>query len=166
MAFPSWLIRSPVVFNVRRTLARRAHAELDGREPLLFVQRAGRVVLLVRVKPEPAGAQLLRQENERSPPSFSPLGGIDVHPIDVGACQREKGDNVAPSRADPDIAARLNHRPEDLAGSFQRERLPRRKVLVRRAPGTMPHADDRRRVLSRERADAIPRLHARAYWMT
>src|SRR5262245_53273390 len=166
MAFPSGPIRSPVVFNVRCTLGRRAHAELDGREPVLLVQRAGRVVLLVRVKLEAGGTQLLRKENERCPPSFAPLGRIDVHPIDVGADQRKKGDDAAPSVADPDIAARLYHRPEDLAGSFQGQRLPCRKVLVRRAPGTMPHADNRRRVVSRERADGMARLHGYAYWMT
>src|SRR5262245_57538081 len=157
MAFSLLLIRSPVVFNVGRTLGRRAHAELDGREPVLFVQPARSVVLLVRVKLEPVGVQLLRQENERRPPAFAPLGGIDVHPIDVGARQRKKGHDVAPVRADPDVATRLNHRPEDFAGSFQRECLPRRKVWVRCEPGTMPHADDRRPVVIRERPDGMAR---------
>src|SRR4030095_5019375 len=94
--------RSPVVFDVRCAFGWGTDAELDDPEPMLLVELTGGIVFLVRVELQPGRMQRLRKENESRPPAFSPLGGVDEHPIDVGTRHREKGDNLVVARTDPD----------------------------------------------------------------
>ena len=46
------------------------------------------MVFLVRVKLQALGMQCLGKKDETCPPAFSPLGRIDIHPVDVGTVQR------------------------------------------------------------------------------
>ena len=121
-----------MIFDIRRAFRGRAQPELDRPEPLLFVELACGVVFLVRVELESTGMQCLGKVDETCPPTFAPLGRVDVHPIDVRTGHGQKGHDVFLARADPDAAARPNHFSEDLSGPFERERLPGRKELVRR----------------------------------
>src|SRR5439155_11177634 len=89
-------------------------------ESMLFIQRLCGLVLLLRVELQPVGPQRLREKNQSSTPAFAPLGGIDEHPINVGAPQREIRNDVLVTRADPDVAVRTNDVSENLAGAFER----------------------------------------------
>ena len=120
---------------------------------MLFVEQACGMVFLVRVKLQSVGMQCLSKEDETCPPTFSPLDRIDKHPVDVRTRHCQKGDNLPVACTHPDVAARANHFPKDVAGSFQRELLPIRKKPVRRPSRTVPHADDSGLILILERPD-------------
>ena len=107
-----------MIFHVWCAFRGRAEPELDSSEPLPFVEVARGMIFLVRVKLQSVRMQCFGKEDETRPPTFAPLGWIDIHPIDVRTGHRQKGNNVCLVRADPDVAARPNHFSEDLSGSF------------------------------------------------
>src|SRR5436309_2997597 len=75
-----------------------------------------------------------------------------------------KGDHLLVARTHPDVAARTNHGPKDVAGLFQREALPVRKVRVSRLSRTVPHADDGGLILILERSDCCSRVIQGGTW--
>ncbi len=125
---------------------------------MLFVELACGMVFLVRVKLQSVGMQCLSKEDETCPPTFSPLDRIDKHPVDVRTSHCQKRDNLPVACTHPDVAARANHFPKDVASSFQGERLPVRKVPVGRLSRTMPHANDGGLILILERPDGCKRI--------
>ena len=151
----SW---SPVIFDIRCAFRWRAQPEPGGREAMLFVEPASGMVLLVRVKLQSVGVQRLGQEDKTRPPTFSPLDGIDEHPVDVCTGHGQEGDDLAIACPYPDVAARANHFPKDIAGSFQREFLPGWEVRVGCLSCTVPHANDRGLIPILERPDRCARI--------
>ena len=99
---------------------------------MLFVELTCGMVFLVRVEIESVRMQCFGEEDETRPPTFAPLGRVDIHPVDVRTGHRQKGNNLFVARADPDVTARSNHFSEHRSGPLQCERLPGREELVRR----------------------------------
>src|SRR5437899_542867 len=69
----------------------------------------------------------LGKEDETRSPTFVPLEGIDVHPVDVRTDHCQKRDNLPVVRPHLDGAARANPLPKDVSRCSQRESLPTRK---------------------------------------
>jgi hypothetical protein len=136
------VFRPPMVFNIWSIFWRRANAETDSSKPMFLVKLAGAVVLLMRAKLQAAREPSLGELDQPCSPTFAPLGGIHIHPIDVRALHCEKGDNMFVVDSYPDIASGTNHFSKDLSGPLERERSPLREEGVRRQPRTVPHAND------------------------
>jgi hypothetical protein len=113
-----------VIFDIRCAFRGRAQAELDSSEPGRFVELACGMVFLVRVHLRSVRAQCLGKEDETCPPTFAPLGRVDIHPVNVRIGHRQKGNDRFVARADPDVTARSNHFSEDRSGPLQCKRLP------------------------------------------
>ncbi len=154
----SEISRSPMIFNIGRAFRGRAQPELDGPESMLFVELACGMVLLVRVKLQAVGIQCLSKEDGTRPPAFSPLDRIDKHPVDVRTSHCQKRDNLPVACTHPDVAARANHFPKDVASSFQRELLPAGKEPVGRLSRTVPHPNDSSLIVILERPDRCGRI--------
>src|SRR5438309_4544268 len=100
----------------------------------------------------------LGKEDETCSPTFAPLEGIDIHPVNVRTDHCQKPDNLPVVRPHPDVAARANPFPKDVSRSFQRESLPARKEGVGRLSRTVPDANHGRLILILERPDRCGRL--------
>lgn len=85
---------------------------------MFFVELAGGMVFLVCVQLQSVRMQSFGMNDETCPPTFAPLGWVNIHPIDVRIGHGQKGNNVPVARANPDPAARPNHFSEDLSGLF------------------------------------------------
>ena len=151
----SW---SPMIFDIGCAFGRRAQPEPDGREAMLLVEPACGMVLLVCMKLESVRVQRLGQEDGTCPPARSPFDWIDEHPVDVRTRHGQEGDDLLVARSHPDVAARANHFPKDVPGSFQREFLPSREVRVGCLSRTVPHANDHGLIPILERPDRCARV--------
>jgi hypothetical protein len=136
------IIRPPVVFDVRRTLGRRTHAESDDPKPVLLVERASHRVLLMGMKPELNWRKAFGEGHEPRPPTLSPVRRIDVPPVDIRTVHCQIRDNLAVEGSHPDVASRPYDVSKYLAGEIEGEGLPRGKKCVRGLAGAVPNADD------------------------
>src|SRR5262245_6815047 len=110
--------RPPMVFDIGCALRGRTEPELDGSEPVLFVETTRGMVFLMCVQLQSVGLQSLGEQHETRPPPLAPLGRVDIHPVDVRTGHREKRDNTFVARADPDVAARPDHVAKDFCRMF------------------------------------------------
>ena len=82
------------------------------------------MVLLMCVKLQPIRRKVLGEGDQTRSPAFTPLAGINEHPVDVRTFHPKIGYNLLLKGADPEIALAQDDFPKDGARVVERQSLP------------------------------------------